>query len=121
MKPRVFLVAVAAVLLGTTRPPLPPTLAAPQLQTIIVTSTSDSGPGTLRDALSQAPSGALITFDPTVFPPDNPATIFILSALPELAQGQLTIDGSNAGIILDGSQAPRPEPVPGSSSHLEEM
>ncbi|HUS70495.1 MAG TPA: hypothetical protein VM075_06950, partial [Anaerolineae bacterium] len=113
MKLRVFLVVAAIVLAvttGATRSPIPPAL---QTHSITVTSAADSGPGTLREALSQAPPGALITFDPTVFPPDNPATIFILSALPELAQGQLTIDGSNAGVILDGSQAPRTPPVPG--------
>jgi len=121
MKPTVFFVAAAIALSATTGAALPPTQETLQPSSIIVTSTADWGPDTLREALSQAPSGAFITFDPTLFPPDDPTTIFILSALPELAQGQLTIDGSNAGIILDGSQAPRPEPVPGSSSHLEEM
>lgn len=78
-------------------------LAAPQEQTIVVTSTADSGPGTLREALEQATSGTTITFDFAVFPRDNPATIAVISPLPELAQGQVTIDGSNAGVILDGS------------------
>ena len=113
MKPTVFFVVVAIALSATTGATLPPTQETLQPSSIIVTSTADWGPGTLREALSQAPSGAFITFDPALFPPDDPTTIFILSALPELAQGQLTIDGSNAGIILDGSQAPRPEPVTG--------
>ncbi|MEE8163634.1 MAG: hypothetical protein V3T92_06485 [Anaerolineae bacterium] len=38
--------------------------------TITVTSTDDSGPGTLREALTTAVSGDVIVFDPTVFPPD---------------------------------------------------
>jgi hypothetical protein len=33
--------------------------------------------------------------------------------LPELAQGQVTVDASDAGVILDGSQVQRPEPVQG--------
>jgi hypothetical protein len=113
MKPKVLLATIAVALTVTIGATLPSTTGAVQPYSIIVTSAADSGRGTLREALSQAPSGALIAFDPTVFPPDNPATIFILSALPELTQGQLTIDGSNAGIILDGSQAPRPELVAG--------
>jgi hypothetical protein len=113
MKTGVFLVVAAVALVataGATRSPTPPTL---QTDTITVTSTADSGRGSLREALQRASSGTVITFDPTVFPPDNPATVFILSALPELAQGQLTIDGSDAGVILDGSLAPGPQPIAG--------
>lgn len=82
--------------------------------TIVVTSSADTGRGTLRQALLEARSGDTITFDPTVFPPTAP-TIIQLSgeqlssvsdtpiALPNLTQGNLTIDASNAGVILDGS------------------
>ena len=78
-------------------------------KTIIVTSAADSGPGTLRQALLDAQSGDTITFDPTVFPPATPITIFLNtmdgdSALPVIHQGGLTIDASNAGVILDGSE-----------------
>lgn len=72
-------------------------------RTIVVTSTTDSGPGTLRQALLDAQSGDTITFDATVFPPTSPMTITLTSGLPELTQGNLTIDASNAGVILDGS------------------
>jgi parallel beta-helix repeat protein len=70
--------------------------------TIVVTSTADSGPGTLRQALLDAANGDIITFDVAVFPPSNSQTITLASQLPALAQGNLTIDGSNAGVILDG-------------------
>jgi hypothetical protein len=70
---------------------------------MIVTSTADSGPGTLRQALLDAQSGDTITFDPDVFPPDAPATIYLTSGLPHITQGNLTIDASDAGVILDGS------------------
>ncbi len=70
---------------------------------IVVTSTADSGTGSFRWALQTARSGDTITFDPEIFPPDDPATIYPKSRLPVVHQGQLTIDASDAGIILDGS------------------
>ena len=48
------------------------------------------------------PLGAeTILFDPTVFPPAN-ATISLGSALPTLGTGNDTIDGTSAGVIVDG-------------------
>lgn len=70
----------------------------------VVNSTADSGPGSLRACVASATEGSVITFDPAVFPPDNPATIALLRCIP-LEQGGITIDGSNAGVILDGSMA----------------
>jgi len=80
----------------------------PKGKTIVITSVADGGPGTLRQALLDAQSGDIITFDPAVFPPEAPATILLRnedndSALPNIRQGNLTIDASNAGVILDGS------------------
>jgi hypothetical protein len=49
--------------------------------------------------------GDTITFDPSVFPPEAPVTIAITSGLPQIIQGNLTIDASDAGVILDGSNA----------------
>lgn len=81
-----------------------PTLTPPAPgKTIIVTSTADSGSGALRQALLDAQSGDIITFDPAVFPPRAPATIYLTSSLPLISQGNLKIDASNAGVILDGS------------------
>ncbi len=69
-----------------------------------VTTTADSGLETLRDLLAGASSGDTILFDPGVFPPTSPTTISLLSSLPIIEMGDLTIDGSDAGVIIDGSQ-----------------
>ncbi len=85
-------------------------LPTPTGNTIIVTSADDSGVGTLRQALLDAQAGDTITFDPEIFPPDEPTTIFptsvpqINASLPRISQGGITIDASNAGVILDGSK-----------------
>ncbi len=78
---------------------------APQVNggIIVITSTADSGSDTLRQALLDAKGGDTITFDVAVFPPNAPATIYVDSELPSINQGSLTIDASNAGVILDGS------------------
>lgn len=76
-------------------------------RTITVTSVEDSGAGTLRQALLDAQSGDTITFDPGIFPPDNPTKIYLTSGtLPRISKGNITIDGSNAGVGLNGSQLP---------------
>ncbi|MGB3903606.1 MAG: hypothetical protein WBB22_01665 [Anaerolineae bacterium] len=85
----------------------------PQGRTLQVASTADSGPGTLRQALLDAQNGDTITFDPSVFPPNAPETVAITSGLPQISQGYLTIDASDAGVILDGSQLPRDTWIPG--------
>jgi parallel beta-helix repeat protein len=112
MKRRVLLVVLPvvalALLVGTV-----PAAAAPRGQGTVVTSTADTGAGTLREALEQASAGITITFDPMVFPPDDPATIALVSPLPQLAQGQMTIDASKVGVILEGSQLPDEEVVHG--------
>jgi parallel beta-helix repeat protein len=87
---------------STFTPPLTPT-PVPQGRTIVVSNTADGGPGTLRQAMLDGQPGDIITFDPTVFPPTAPATISLSDSLPAIRQGYLTIDGSNAGVILDGS------------------
>lgn len=70
---------------------------------IVVYSTEDSGEGSLRQALQDAQPGDIITFNPEIFPPEAPATISLESELPIIRQGYLTLDASNAGVILDGS------------------
>jgi hypothetical protein len=74
--------------------------------TCLVTSLAESGTGTLRRCIENAQAGEIITFDPNIFPPANAVSINLSSALPTLSQGHLTIDGSNAGVILDGSNTP---------------
>lgn len=97
---------------------IPPTVPASQAgarfdshapgigSTCTVTSTADSGMGSLRECLANAARGTIVTFDPLVFPPTNPVTITLLSGLPTLGEGYITIDASNAGVILDGSATP---------------
>jgi len=75
---------------------------------LVVSSTADSGQGTLRWALQSARTGDTITFDLMVFPPDDPATIYLQSELPPISRplSHLTIDASDAGVILDGESVP---------------
>ncbi|MBP7691077.1 MAG: hypothetical protein KA764_04140, partial [Anaerolineales bacterium] len=79
---------------------------AARAATRTVTSAADSGPGTLRQALLDAGPGDLITFSPAAFPPGTPAVIPLLSPLPAITQNALTLDASNAGVILEGGAAP---------------
>jgi parallel beta-helix repeat protein len=74
--------------------------------TCVVQSSGDGGSGTLRQCLEQTKAGDTITFDPITFPPGAPATIRLVTALPQLQAGHVTIDASNAGVVLDGSQTP---------------
>ena len=71
--------------------------------TCTVSSTSDSGPNTLRQCLLDAVAGDDILFDPSTFPPGTPMTITLASDLPWIYVDNLTIDASEAGVILDGS------------------
>lgn len=73
-------------------------------KTCTVNSNSDSGSGSLRECLSNVTEGETIFFDPKVFPPTNAATIALSSPLPNLNVGSITIDASNAGVILDGQK-----------------
>ena len=84
--------------------PVQPTVTPepPEGITIIVTSTDDSGPGTLRQALLDAQAGDMITFDSITFSPDSPSSIYLTRRLLSIKQGYLTIDASDAGVILDG-------------------
>ncbi|MBF8290221.1 MAG: Beta helix protein [Chloroflexi bacterium] len=68
--------------------------------TCLVTTTDDSGPGSLRRCVEQAAAGTLVTFDPAVFPPARPATVHVREELG--VPGGVTVDGTGAGVILDG-------------------
>jgi titin len=87
-----------------------PLLEADPLQAaadaIRVTSAADSGPGTLRQALLDVTAGETISFSATAFPPGSPVTIVVESPLPALDDNDVTIDASDAGVVLDGSRAP---------------
>ena len=86
-------------------------LVLPSNTTRTVYSTADSGAGSLREVLGNASSGDSILFDQSIFPPDNPATISLNSVLPRLNQGNLIIDASNAGVILNGRKISTSETV----------
>lgn len=107
--PRAFPVAQTAA--EATAPP-PAAKARDEIQasaatTCMVRSTADSGPGTLRSCLETTRRGDAITFEPAVFPPGNPARIRLASELPAITAGGVTIDASNAGVILDGGALAR--------------
>jgi hypothetical protein len=77
------------------------------VNTFIVTNTNDSGAGSLREAITAANGDGVattITFDPLVFPPPPglPGVIAPLTALPNLTGPGDTIDGTGAGVVLDG-------------------
>ena len=74
----------------------------------IVTTTTDSGFGSLRMAMNDARSGDSIIFDTTVFNlvNSNAATVInLLSALPAMDKGSVTIDASNVRVAINGSGA----------------
>ena len=117
-----FAASCAFAMTGGCRPsPVPPATSLPSTQLplqpsptptplpIVVTNTADSGPGTLRQAIQDAQNGDIVTFDPAIFPPYAPVTIYVASGLPYVTQGNLTIDASNAGVILDGSNITDPQ------------
>ena len=79
----------------------------PALQEGVVYTTDNEGPGSLRNTVMEAQPGDVITFDPEVFPVDNPSVIKVSSPGPiGINQGKITIDASNAGVILDGEGGP---------------
>jgi len=102
---------------GSLQPPSPALRAIPKSRlagrplkaetqsSCVVTSTADTGAGTLRECLQTSTGNTRITFDVAVFPPGRPATITPLTGL-SLPQSYITLDASNAGVILSGSRAP---------------
>jgi len=94
-----LLLTISSLGIATPRP----STAVRQEDTIVVTSVADSGPGTVRQALLDAQGGDSITFHTSVFPPTAPVTISLASELPGFDVGNLTLDASDAGVILDGS------------------
>lgn len=67
----------------------------------LVTTDADSGPGSLREILSNTLSGRLvITFDPAFF--NTPRTITLLSALPGILGGVVVDASMTQGVTIDG-------------------
>lgn len=69
---------------------------------VVVSSAADAGSGTLRAALQNLTDNTVITFDPAVFPPASPVTIVLQTPLPAIERNYVTVDASNAGVILEG-------------------
>ncbi len=82
--------------------PAPGAASTGEGRTLTVTSAAESGPGSFQEALTAAVEADTITFDPAVFPPDAPAVIKVKSGLSCPCRDRITIDASNAGVILDG-------------------
>jgi hypothetical protein len=72
--------------------------------TYTVNNSSDSGPGSLRQAIIDANAAGLdtINFDSNVFPSASPVTITIKSSLPALTDNDGTIIEGNGGVIITG-------------------
>ncbi len=92
------------ILVGLFFPIVIPGYAQSATSTIVVSNVNNDGPGSLRYALLSAQSGTRIAFDPDVFPLNDPQVIYITEELPAITQGNVIIDASNAGVILDGSR-----------------
>jgi len=67
-----------------------------------VTSLADSGAGSLRQCVLGLQPGAVITFNASIFPVGNPATINLAGALPAIVTDDVTLDAGQAGAILNG-------------------
>jgi parallel beta-helix repeat protein len=72
----------------------------------VVYSMYDSGEGSLRQCMEEAGNGDTVTFSPMIFPPADPGYIVVVSPLPSIACGNVTIEASNAGVVLNGSATP---------------
>jgi Domain of unknown function (DUF4347)/FG-GAP-like repeat len=101
---------------GTIETVIPFTFAAEQaythtLQTFNVTNTSDSGAGSLRQAILDANAAAgadTIVFSGSVFTDTTPDTITIDANSPLTVNSDITITGTGSGLlILDGNNASR--------------
>ncbi|MCW0221213.1 MAG: hypothetical protein OJI67_22980, partial [Prosthecobacter sp.] len=80
--------------------------AAEARTALIVTTAADSGPGSLRQTIADAPSGSVIYFDETVFLGGESATITYAPGSAQITiDKQLQIDGSNisGGVTLNAA------------------
>ena len=93
--------AMLGMLTGSPSQAAPPAgpLAAPG--DCVVTSTLDSGPGSLRQCMLDLQAGATITFDTAIFPPTSPVTITILDSLPYISRDNVTIDAGPGVALVD--------------------
>ena len=89
--------------------PLPALLQAPPPPApgpvCTVTAATDSGPGSIRDCLGKTPPGGTVSFDPVAFPASGQPKQIPLSSPLQLDQGWITLDASNAAVMLVGNGA----------------
>lgn len=72
---------------------------------VLVTSLADSGPGSLREAIANAPNGSTITFAPAL----AGQVLRLTSDTIRILQTSLAIDGADApGLVVSGSGLVRP-------------
>lgn len=95
--------------------------APSEMTEMVVTSAADNGSGTLRKCLELMREGTVITFDPAVFPADDPVTISLETPLPVITKNYVTIDASNAGVILDGSALTEGYGIQAQAAHFTVM
>jgi hypothetical protein len=69
---------------------------------IVVTTVADSGPGSLREAITTANGDGV----PTTITFALPGVILLATPLPNLTGTGDTIDGTGTGVIVDGSNTP---------------
>jgi CSLREA domain-containing protein len=100
MARRLSIALVILLVVGALLSPISP--RAVRAATLSVTSTADSGPGSLRDVIASAAPNDTVTFDPTLF--STPQTITLTS--PITIAKNLTIQGPGANLVaLDGNNA----------------
>ena len=78
--------------------------------TIVVTSTADSGAGSLRDAITTAQATSdddTITFDPSVFTPGSLHTITLASQLPSISKPLTIIGPGQNTLAISGDDTTR--------------
>ncbi len=89
-------------------------IGAVEMQTVFVTNTNDSGPGSLRQLILGAPAGSDIMFDPTVF---NVVRTITLTSGEMAFSKNLTVSGPGANLLtVSGNNASRVFNISGSGS-----
>jgi hypothetical protein len=73
-------------------------------ETLTVTNTKDSGKGSLQWCIDHISEGGCILFDTKVFPTEDPTVIYISDTIKLERANNITLDASNAGVIIDGSK-----------------
>ncbi len=76
--------------------------------TVMTNTDTIGGIPSLRYCLTQLISGTVIVFDTEKFPLTHPTTIMLTEAFPPITVSHVTIDASDAGVILNGGNLINP-------------